>query len=274
MALEGWVVFRGGGRDAVEQFGRGECGLSELLVGLAEAEDRHAVAGAAVGSGAVRDPGFPLDPPLGAFGFLADDPDQLGARLEEAEVAVAGPRGDAEIEGLALPPFLDVGLPDAGVGKRQGRALSGAGSAVACADAPYPGGLVGAEPDDGVPGPEAEPVAGEGIDPVALEEAGAEPDVGRGEESLAFDQRGVRLAPFGRGGAVDDAGAVGARPSRIPPSGCRRPRRRRRSPRNPASRRAPCRCWRTRRARRAEAGRRSCRRCGPACRPTSVRRRS
>ena len=76
----------------------------------AEAEALHGLAGAAVGAGTVRHLHFLLDPPVRQGRVLADEADELCPALQHAQRAVSGVGGNAEIEGLALPPVEDVGL--------------------------------------------------------------------------------------------------------------------------------------------------------------------
>ena len=59
-----------------------------------------------------------------------------------------------------------------------------------------------------MPAPEPQPVAGEGLDPVTLQESGAvaEPDIG--QEPLAFDERCIGLSAARGGAVIDDAGSV------------------------------------------------------------------
>ena len=146
----------------------GECGGLELGVGLAEAEALHGFASAAVGAGAIRDLGLLLYPPVRQGRILANEADQLGAGLDHAERAVSGIGGNAEVEGLALPPVEDVRLADPGIGQRQHGAGAGARAAVAGAHLQHAALLVGPQTDHRVPALEAETVAGEGVDPIAL----------------------------------------------------------------------------------------------------------
>ena len=77
-------------------------GRAALAGVVREAEPLHGFAVAAVGTCAVRDLGFLLDPPVGEGGVFADEADELGASLQMAEGAVAGVGRDAEVEGVAL----------------------------------------------------------------------------------------------------------------------------------------------------------------------------
>ena len=89
-ALVGTVTVEGVGlaalvgdcRDFIEQVAIGEGGGLQLGVCFAEPEHLHAVAGAAVRAGAVRDLRLLLDPPVRERGVFADDADKLGAALE------------------------------------------------------------------------------------------------------------------------------------------------------------------------------------------------
>ena len=91
------------------------------------------------------------------------------AALQEARGAIARVTGNAEIEGLALPPVEDVGLAHPGVGERQHGVGAGARAAVHRAHPQDTTLFVGAQPDHGVPALEAEPVSGVGLDPIALQ---------------------------------------------------------------------------------------------------------
>ena len=128
--------------------------------------------------------------------------------LQMAERAVSRVARDAEVEGLLLPPVEDVRLADPRIGERQHRTAARPAAAVHRPHALDAARLVGAQPDHGVRALEAQPIAGIGLYTVALQKAGAEPDPLVRHESLAFDQPGIGLAVPGRGGVIDDPGAV------------------------------------------------------------------
>ncbi len=80
-----------------------------------------------------RDQRFLLNPPVRERRVLADDVQELAAPLEEAARAVARVAGEAQVEGLLLPPRQHVALGDPGVGERQrriGLAVAGRGAVI------------------------------------------------------------------------------------------------------------------------------------------------
>ena len=143
--------------------------------------------------------------------------DELGAALQVAEIAVSGVGGDAEVEGLALPPVEHVRLAHARVGQRQHGVGARARAAVHGAHAQDAALLVRAQPDHRVPALEAQPVPGVGLDAVSLKGAAARAHRHRRHESLAIDQCRIGLAVSGGRGEIDDAGPVRRVPQILDP---------------------------------------------------------